>query len=80
MIEVLDLVFSSTCLIITAQLNEGPEGFFLSGKVPGTTKQVSYEWMGPIGDWLSLTVDVVDNFDSLSSGIQEDLFNKSRHI
>ena len=47
-----------------------------SCKVPGTTKQVSYEWMGPIGDWLSLTVDVVDNFDSLSAGIQEDLFNK----
>jgi len=47
-----------------------------SCKVPGTNKQVSYEWMGPIGDWLSLTVDVVDNFDSLSSSIQEDLFNK----
>ena len=47
-----------------------------SCKAPGTNKQVSYEWMGPIGDWLSLTVDVVDNFDSLSSGIQEDLFNK----
>ena len=43
---------------------------------PGTDKQVSYEWMGPIGDWLSLTVDVVDNFDSLNAGIQEDLFNK----
>jgi hypothetical protein len=47
-----------------------------SCKAPGTSKQVSYEWMGPIGDWLSLTVDVVDNFDSLSSGVQEDLFNK----
>ena len=47
-----------------------------SCKVPGTNKQVSYEWMGPIGDWLSLTVDVVDNFDSLSSGMQEDLYNK----
>ena len=47
-----------------------------SCKVPGTDKQVSYEWMGPIGDWLSLTVDVVDNFDSLNAGIQEDLFNK----
>ena len=32
--------------------------------------------MGPIGDWLSLTIDVVDNFDSLTSGMQEDLFNK----
>ena len=47
-----------------------------SCKVPGTDKQVSYEWMGPIGDWLSLTVDVVDNFDSLSAGVQEDLYNK----
>ena len=47
-----------------------------SCKVPGTDKQVSYEWMGPIGDWLSLTIDVVDNFDSLTSGVQEDLFNK----
>ena len=47
-----------------------------SCKAPGTGKQVSYEWIGPIGAWLSLTVDVVDNFDSLSSGVQEDLFNK----
>ena len=47
-----------------------------SCKVPGTNKQVSYEWMGPISDWLSLTVDIVDNFDSLSSGVQEDLYNK----
>ena len=38
-----------------------------SCKVPGTDKQVSYEWMGPIGDWLSLTIDVVDNFDNLST-------------
>ena len=47
-----------------------------SCKVPGTDKQVSYEWMGPIGDWLSLTIDVVDNFDNLSTGMQEDLYNK----
>ncbi len=47
-----------------------------SCKVPGTNKQISYEWMGPISDWLSLTVDIVDNFDSLSSGVQEDLYNK----
>tara|TARA_R100001594_G_scaffold37414_1_gene67688 strand:- start:3519 stop:5027 length:1509 start_codon:yes stop_codon:yes gene_type:complete len=45
-------------------------------KVPGTNKVVSYEWMGPIGDWLALTIDVIDNFDSLSSAVQEDLFNK----
>jgi len=47
-----------------------------SCRVPGTDKQVSYEWMGPIGDWLSLTIDVVDNFDSLSTAVQEDLYNK----
>ena len=47
-----------------------------SCRVPGTDKQVSYEWMGPMGDWLSLTIDVIDNFDSLSVGMQEDLFNK----
>jgi len=47
-----------------------------SCQVPGTDKVVSYEWMGPIGDWLALTVDVFDNFDSLSSGMQEDLRNK----
>ena len=35
-IEVLDLVFSSTCLIITAQFSEGAFGFFLSGSEPGT--------------------------------------------
>ena len=45
-------------------------------KVPGTNKVVSFEWMGPIGDWLALTVDVVDNFDSLTTGMQEDLYNK----
>jgi len=45
-------------------------------KVPGTDKVVSYDWMGPIGDWLALTVDVADNFDSLTSGMQEDLYKK----
>ena len=44
--------------------------------IPGTNKSVSYEWMGPIGDWLALTVDVVDNADSLTSAVQEDLYNK----
>tara|TARA_B100000287_G_scaffold425097_1_gene470871 strand:- start:3229 stop:7236 length:4008 start_codon:yes stop_codon:yes gene_type:complete len=47
-----------------------------SCKVPGTNKVVSYEWMGPIGDWLSLTIDVADNFDSLTTAVQEDLYNK----
>ena len=47
-----------------------------SCQLPGTNKQVSYEWMGPIGDWLSLTIDVVDNADTLTSAVQEDLYNK----
>jgi hypothetical protein len=37
--EVLDLVFSSTCLIITAQYSEGAEALFLSGNDPGTTTE-----------------------------------------
>ena len=45
-------------------------------RVPGTDKVVSYEWMGPIGDWLALTIDVVDNADSLTSSMQEDLYKK----
>ncbi len=47
-----------------------------SCKIPGTDKQVSYEWMGPIGDWLSLTIDLVDNFDSLTSSQIEDTREK----
>ncbi len=49
-------------------------------KVPGTDKVVSYEWMGPIGDWLALTADVVDNADSLTSGMQEDLYKKLMYL
>ncbi len=45
-------------------------------KVPGTDKVVDYEWMGPLGDWLALTIDVADNFDSLTSSMQEDLYKK----
>jgi len=44
--------------------------------IPGTNKVASYEWMGPLGDWLALTVDIVDNADSLTSSMQEDLYNK----
>ena len=47
-----------------------------SCKMPGTNKVVSYEWMGPIGDWLSLTIDVVDNFDNISTTMQEQFFQK----
>ena len=27
----------------------------------------SYEWLGPMADWLALTVNVMDNFDSVST-------------
>ena len=44
--------------------------------VPGTDKVVSYEWMGPIGDWLALAIDVADNSDTLSSSVIEDFGTK----
>ncbi len=47
---------------------------------PGTNKVVSYEWMGPVGDWLSLTLDVVDNADTLSTAMQEDLLQKLGYV
>jgi len=49
-------------------------------QIPGTNKVASYEWMGPLGDWLALTVDVIDNFDSLTTSMQEDMFNKLSFI
>ena len=51
-----------------------------SCKMPGTNKVVSYEWMGPVGDWLSLTLDVVDNADSLSTAMQEDMLQKLGYV
>tara|TARA_B100001996_G_scaffold316706_1_gene259845 strand:- start:431 stop:4474 length:4044 start_codon:yes stop_codon:yes gene_type:complete len=39
-----------------------------SCKVPGTDQVISYEWMGPIGEWLSLAIDLGDNADTLSTG------------
>jgi hypothetical protein len=39
LIEVFDLVFSSTCFIITAQYKDGADGLFLSGRDPGTTTE-----------------------------------------
>ena len=49
-------------------------------RVPGTKKRVSYEWMGPIGDWLAFTIDVVDNADTLGASGTEDLLNKAAFI
>ena len=35
-----------------------------------------YEWMGPLGDWMSTIVDVSDHMDLLSSTQQEHFFSK----
>jgi len=47
-----------------------------SCKVPGTDQVVSYEWMGPVGDWLSLAIDLVDNADTLTTGQWEEFAQK----
>ena len=45
-------------------------------RVPGTNLEASYEFLGPIGDWLAATVDVADNFDLASSAWGEQMFQK----
>ena len=40
----------------------------------------SYEWLGPMGDWLAATADVFDNFDSLSYTTTENMLNKMTFI
>ncbi len=47
-----------------------------SCRVPGTNQQISYEWMGPIGDWISLGVDLVDNADTLDTATFENFAQK----
>jgi len=49
-------------------------------KVPGTNKRVSYEWMGPIGDWLALAIDIADNSDTLGTTRTEDLWAKMMYL
>ena len=60
------------------RINRGWKG--KTCRVPGTKKRVSYEWMGPIGDWLAFVIDVVDNMDTLGATAGEDLLNKSAFI
>ena len=43
---------------------------------PFDGKQYSYEWMGPIGDWVSMALDVVDNADTLTTGQSEEFMQK----
>ena len=47
-----------------------------SYKIPGIEKWVSYEWMGPVGDWLATTVNTLDNFDRLTEVQVEEIGNK----
>ena len=43
-------------------------------------KWYSYEFLGPIGDLLAVSVDLVDNFDSISTGIFEEMQYKLAFI
>ena len=49
-------------------------------KVPGTNLEASYEFLGPIGDWLALAVDAADNLDLASSAWTEQQFQKLAFI
>lgn len=40
----------------------------------------SYEFLGPMGDWLAATADVFDNFDSLSYATTEKMLQKMSFI
>ena len=46
-------------------------------KIPGTNKVVSYEFMGPIGDWMAAVIDAVDNFDTVTTSNLEDWLPKA---
>ena len=39
-------------------------------------KYYSYEWLGPLADWIALTVNVADNFDMLGEAATEKMFEK----
>ena len=43
-------------------------------------KWYSYEWLGPLGDWLSVVADAGDNFDLVSSSQQEEILQKLTFI
>ena len=44
-----------------------------SYRIPGTNKWMSYEFMGPVGDWLATGVDLVENWDTLGEASFENL-------
>ncbi len=39
-------------------------------------KYYSYEWLGPLADWIALTVNVADNFDMIGEAATEKMFEK----
>jgi hypothetical protein len=39
-------------------------------------KRYSYDWMGPVADWIALTVNVADNFDMLGEAKVEHFLSK----
>lgn len=51
-----------------------------SYKVPGTKYWISYEALGPIGDWLASTVDMVENWDTLGEAAMEELGAKMAFV
>ncbi len=52
--------------IQSARQNRGWKKKSCTSPIDG--KQYSYEWMGPLGDWVSLAIDLVDNADTLTTG------------
>jgi hypothetical protein len=40
----------------------------------------SYEWMGPVGDWISIVADIRDNFDLISTAKSEKMIEKMGYI
>tara|TARA_R100000781_G_scaffold99955_1_gene63514 strand:+ start:1222 stop:5313 length:4092 start_codon:yes stop_codon:yes gene_type:complete len=50
--------------IQSARENRGWKKKMCTSPIDG--KQYSYEWMGPIGDWMALAIDLVDNADTLN--------------
>ena len=40
----------------------------------------SYDWLGPLGDWIAVTSTVMDNFDEISSAQYEHLTEKLKYV
>ena len=48
---------------------QGPDG-----------KWYSYEFLGPLGDWMALTIDIIDNYDSIGTATFEKMEKKMGFI